>query len=122
MNNMIIDWEYYNSLYSNIDEGDFNKLEKLAEKQIKLVIGTPKWNSINPNAFYYDQLRDCICKVINKLVEYDKSGIGKGIASVSNDGYSENYTVQTAEQAMAEIRNYINGWLSGTGLIGAYKC
>lgn len=122
MNNVIVNWEYYNSLYNNIDEGDFDKLEKLAEKQVKLVIGTPRWESIDPNAFYYEQLKDCICKVINKLVEQDKSGIGRGIASVSNDGYSENYIVQTAEQMMVEMRSYIKGWLSGTGLVGAYKC
>ena len=58
--------------------------------------------------------------MINKLVENKKSGAGKGIASVSNDGYSESYVIQTESQTRAELQSSIRAWLSGTGLVGAY--
>lgn len=122
MSSSIVSWEYYDSLYNAVDKTTFDRLEPLAEKQVRAVVGTPRWNAIAPNAFYYEQLRDCICMVVNKLAEQDKSGAGKGLSSVSNDGYTENYTVQTQSQATNELRSCITGWLSGTGLVGAYKC
>lgn len=118
----VVNWEYYRSLYFLVDESSFNRLEPQAEKQVQLVIGKFRWNSINPNAFYYEQLKDCICRTVEKLAEYEKSGIGRGLASVSNDGYTENYTVQTSTQISSELRASIVGWLSGTGLVGAFTC
>lgn len=115
----IVSWEYYNSLFSTVNSEEFAKYEALAEKQVKLVIG-PRWNSIDPNAFYYDQLRDCICNVIDKIAENERIGAGRGIASVSNDGYTENYVTQTNTQARDEMNSCIRAWLSGTGLAGAY--
>lgn len=118
----IVNWEYYNSLHNTVSQDDFAKLEPLAEKQIRAVIGTPRWNSIDPNAFYYDQLKDCVCAMINKLALCNKSGAGTGVSVVSNDGYSEHYVVQTHEQLASELRSCVVQWLSGTGLVGAYKC
>ena len=76
--------------------------------------------NISEDTFYYEQLRDCICNVMDKMAEDAKSGKGKGLASVSNDGYSENYAVQTEEQLRNELQSSIRAWLSGTGLAGAY--
>ena len=42
------------------------------------------------------------------------------VKTVSNDGYSESYAVQTASQARAEMYGMIRQLLSGTGLVGAY--
>ena len=120
--NTIVNWEYYNSLYNAVDQDVFNRLEPMAEKQVRAVVGAPRWNSIKTDAFYYDQLKDCICMLIDKLASYEKSGAGKGLASVSNDGYSESYVVQTQSQVADELRSCIIQWLSGTGLVGAYKC
>lgn len=120
--NAIVSWEDYNSLYTTVDQTTFNRLEPLAEKQVRHVIGAGRWNSINPNHFYYGQLQDCICSVIDKLASYEKSGAGRGLASVSNDGYSESYVVQTQSQVAGELRSCILQWLSGTGLVGAYRC
>lgn len=119
MNN-IVTWEYYNSLYHKAKQDEFGALEVLAEKHIKTVIGHYKWNGINSSAFYFDQLKDCICRVIDKLVDLNSSGAGKGVSSVSNDGYSESYVVRTAEEYEHEMRICITRWLSGTGLIGAF--
>lgn len=118
----IVSWEYYTSLYNAVDETTFARLEPLAEKEVRTIIGIPRWRSIDPAHFYYDQLKDCICKLVDRLAKYEKSGVGEGIASVSNDGYSESYVVQTQAQKYAEIRACIIEWLSGTGLAGAYRC
>ena len=116
----IVDWEYYNSLYANVSESEFDKLEPRAESEVCYVIGPIRWVNITENTFGYQQLKDCICKVINKLKENDKSGAGKGISSASNDGYSESYVIQTEAQLREELHCSIKSWLSGTGLIGAY--
>lgn len=120
--NAIVDWEYYRSLCNKVNEAEFNMLEPQAERQVALVIGAYRWNSINPTTFYFDQLKYCICMVVNKLAEYNNSGVGRGVSSVSNDGYTENYVIQTQSQVASELRSSIIGWLSGTGLAGAYKC
>ena len=117
----IVDWGYYNPLYSNItDKKQFERLEARAESEVCHVIGPIRWANITENTFGYQQLKDCICNVVNKLIENDKHGLGKGIASVSNDGYSKSLVVQTEEQARAELHGCIKAWLSGTGLVGAY--
>ena len=116
----IVSWEYYNSLYSKVTETDFTKAETLAEKEVKLVVGWPRWNVLDSEAFYYEQLQDCICNVIDKMAGMRNVASGKGISSVSNDGYSESYVIQTESQAKAELQSCIRSWLSGTGLAGAY--
>lgn len=117
----IIDWEYYSSLYDNVKtETDFDKIEKKAESEICSVIGPIRWATITENTFGFEQLRDCVCNVIDRMAEDEKSGRGKGVASVSNDGYSESYTIQTGEQLRSELQSLIRARLSGTGLVGAY--
>ena len=49
----------------------------------------------------------------------EASGMGTGIASVSNDGYSESYKVTTAQEKEAQLTSVIRSGLSGTGLAGA---
>lgn len=119
MNN-IVSWEYYNSLYNKANQDEFVSLEVLAEKYVASVVGHYKWTHVQESAFYFDQLKDCICKVIDMLVEFSKSGAGKGLASASNDGYTENYVIRTSNEADAEIRSYIRHQLSGTGLTSAF--
>lgn len=116
----IVDWEYYNSLYGNVAKESFDRLEARAESEVCVVIGPIRWANITEDTFGYQQLKDCICKVINKSVESEGSGAGKGVASVSNAGYSESYVIQTETQAREELQRLIRAWLSGTGLAGAY--
>lgn len=115
-----VSWEYYSSLHSKVKEVDFEKAELRAEKEVQLVIGSIRWAGITESTFGYQQLQDCICNVIDKTAEDEKSGKGKGISSASNDGYSESYVIQTEEQLRSELRSSIRSWLSGTGLVGAY--
>lgn len=116
----IVTWEYYSSLHNGVEEKEFEKAELLAEKEVQGVIGPIRWSAITDEIFGYTQLKDCICNVIDKMAEDKKTGKGKGVSSVSNDGYSESYVVQTGEQLHSELRVCIRIWLSGTGLVGAY--
>lgn len=115
-----VNWEYYSSLHDTVKEDEFNHAEALAEKEVQGVIGWIRWANITENTFGYEQLKDCICNVIDKMAVDAKSGKGKGVSSVSNDGYSESYVVQTEEQLRSELQRSIRAWLSGTGLVGAY--
>ena len=115
-----VTWEYYSSLYDKVKEENFDKAERLAEKEVCAVIGPIRWATITADTFGFEQLQDCICNVINKMAEDKESGKGKGVSSVSNDGYSESYVVQTEEQLRSELRSSVIAWLSGTGLVGAY--
>lgn len=117
----IVSWEYYNSsLRCKTDREAFDRMEGIAEQEVKLVIGWPRFNSLDENAFYYRQVQDCICNVIDKMTDREKTAAGKGIAAISNDGYTESYSVQTESQSRAELQGCIRAWLSGTGLAGAY--
>lgn len=116
----IVNWEYYDSLHDTVNNEDFDKAEAIAEKEVCQVIGSIRWATITTETFGYAQLQDCICNVIDKMAENKKSGKGKGVSSVSNDGYSESYVVQTEEQIRSELQSSIRAWLSGTGLVGAY--
>lgn len=115
-----VDWEYYGSLHDKVTEENFERAEALAEKEVQLAVGWIRWASITEETFGFGQLKDCICAVIDKMAADSMSGKGKGISSVSNDGYSESYVVQTEEQLRSELQASIRAWLSGTGLVGAY--
>lgn len=115
-----VTWEYYSSFHKTVSKEAFDIAEMLAEKEVCTVIGPIRWAGITEDTFGYEQLQDCICNVIDKMAADDKSGKGKGVSSVSNDGYSESYVVQTEEQLRSELQSSIRAWLSGTGLVGAY--
>lgn len=119
----LVSWEYYSSLYSVVTEDQFETAEALAEKEVIKVVGLIHWSELNlqhlEDEIYGDQLMDCICKVINYCAEAPKAQ-GRGVASVSNDGYSESYVLQTQSQADEELGKNIRAWLSGTGLVRAY--
>lgn len=116
----IVTWEYYSSLYSKVSEADFARAEQLAEKEVCSVIGPIRWMQITEETFGYEQLKDCICHVMDKMAADDEAGLGTGVSSVSNDGYSESYVTQTTEQKLSDMRASIRVWLLGTGLVGAY--
>ena len=116
----IVNWEYYSSLHDIVQNENFDKAEAMAEKEVCRVIGPIRWATITTDTFGYSQLQDCICNVIDKIECDKKLGKGKGLSSVSNDGYSESYVVQTEEQLLYELQASIRAWLSGTGMVGAY--
>lgn len=94
-------------------------LEQEAEFEAKRVIGC-RFDRITPATYGYDQLQECLCRIIDAKIDMQGSAAGKGIASVSNDGYSETYTNTTAIAVTEDLQKNIVAWLSGTGLVGAY--
>ena len=125
-----ITWEQYRSLYNGIsDETEFDRLSKLAG--IKLNTITHMRAKQFEDAYCEDtatdfqkqvhaQIQDTFCQLLASMSVQEASGMGTGIVSVSNDGYSESYAVQTEEQLRKELQSSIRAWLSGTGLAGAY--
>lgn len=116
----MVSWEYYDSLHNKVTTASFEKYEILAEKECARVIGKPRWDAITEDTYGYDVLQDCICNVIDKMVDDENSGRGKGLTSVSNDGYSETYAISDMADLRNDMSSSIKAWLSGTGLVGAY--
>lgn len=124
-----ITWEQYRTLYNGIsDETEFGRLSKLAE--IKLNTITHMRAKQFEDAYSEDtatdfqkqvhmQIQDTFCQLLSTMSVQEASGMGTGIVSVSNDGYSESYKVTTAQEKEAQLTSVIRSGLSGTGLAGA---
>lgn len=124
-----ITWEQYGSLYNSItDEKEFNRLSRLAEIKFNSITHMrakrfeDAYNEDEATDFrqqVHMQIQDTFCQLLNTISVQDASGMGTGIASVSNDGYSESYKITTAQEKEAQITSIIRSGLSGTGLAGA---
>ena len=125
---LYIDWEYYSSLYDTVSEEDFDKFNMKACAKLDVYTHMRARNFM---AIYdadiattfqkqtYTQIRNTVCELINIVSVQDATGMGSGIASVSNDGYSETYKVTTQAEKDAEVIALIQQGLIGTGLAGA---
>ena len=49
----------------------------------------------------------------------ESTGMGTGVSSVSNDGYSESYKITTVAEKEVQLLSITRSGLSGTGLAGA---
>ena len=124
-----ITWEQYRSLYTNIaDETEFNRLSKLAEIKLNSITHMrakrfeDSYNEDTATDFQkqvHVQIQDTFCQLLATMSVQEASGMGTGIASVSNDGYSESYKVTTAQEKETQLTSVIRSGLSGTGLAGA---
>jgi len=124
-----ITWEYYSSLYSEIaEENEFNRLCTKAEMKIdalthmrvtRFMKDFRKTYATDFQKQVYAQIQNTVCELINALYVQETSGMGTGIASVSNDGYSESYKITTAAEKEAQLLGIVRSGLSGTGLAGA---
>lgn len=112
-----VDWAYYSSHFPNVSESEFSLLNLQAQKKIDIL--TNRRSQTVVDTYKVDQLKDCVCNLINAIDQQNKSGLGDGVASVSNDGYSETYSVITKDQKEIELKSVARQWLSGTGLMGA---
>lgn len=115
----LLTWEQYCSLHSKAKEEEFAALEQEAEFEAKMVIGC-RFDRITPATYGYEQLQECLCRIIDAKIDAKTNHAGTGLASVSNDGYSETYATTTASAVAEDLRKNIVAWLSGTGLVGAY--
>lgn len=124
-----IDWEYYSSLSGMVkDEQRFNRLLKRA----KIMINSTTHMRVERFEVNYDeeiatdfekqiheQIANALCDLIDSIDTQDRAGMGTGLSSVSNDGYSESYRITTAEEKEAQLQSIIRQGLAGTGLAGA---
>lgn len=124
-----IDWEYYSSLFDNIsDEAEF------CRACTKAAVYMDRYTSMRAGNFMktYDReratdfqhttaeaIRLTMCELVNNITVQEASEMGTGLASVSNDGYSESYKITTAAEKEAQLLCIIRHGLSGTGLAGA---
>lgn len=120
--------EYYGSLYGEVMEDDFNR--QLARAEIKIdavthgraAVFMEEYNQDTATAYQkrvYRQVQGTVCDLIHSLLIQESTGMGDGITSVSNDGYSESYKITTAAEKEAQLLCIIKEGLSGTGLAGA---
>lgn len=124
-----VDWEYYSSLFTNIsDEQEFDRLSKRAavvldsvtHMRAKAFINVFDENTATDfEKGVMEAIRSTSCNLINNIQIQEATGMGTGIASVSNDGYSESYKITDAKDKENQIRTIIFDGLRGTGLAGA---
>ena len=110
-----IDWEYYSSHFPKLTEEEFDAA--LAGAEAKLEVLT-HFRAQTATGYKLEQVKAAVANLINAMADQNSVGAGSGVASVSNDGYSESYSNVTKEQADAELRSVCFQWLSGTGLMG----
>lgn len=124
----LLTYSYYSTNHNAVAEADFSKADALAEMEVSRVIGPIRYQHLTAMTaaelqaeFYYDQLMECIAQLIDYNVA-TAGRTGQGVASVSNDGYSESYNaeLQKMSSALDEKAANIRRWLSGTGLVRAY--
>lgn len=125
---LYITWEYYSSLYDNVEEEDFDrlntkacaKLDVYTHMRVRNFMAGYDANAATPfQEQMHTQIRNTVCELINLISVQDAAVMGSGIASVSNDGYSETYKITTQAEKDAEVIALIQQGLSGTGLAGA---
>lgn len=123
-----ITWGHYSSLYSEItDEKEFNKYLRRAQIRMDAVTHMQvsrfmnrykKTTATDFQKQIYAQIQDTVCELVNIIYVQELSGMGTGISSVSNDGYSESYAVTTAAGKASQQTETILRGLRGTGLAG----
>lgn len=125
---LYVTWEYYSSLYDTVAEGDFQRLCMKASAKLDVYthLRTQGFeDSYEPESAtpfetqVHIQIQNTTCELINLMSVQDTAGVGTGISSVSNDGYSESYKVTTQAEKEVELVSLIRQGLSGTGLAGA---
>lgn len=110
-------FDLYSTYYGEItDEDAFDKLNYRVSRLLDTFTGGRAQNAEGKKAA---RLNDCACKLIDIIADLDKNGVGHGLESVSNDGYSEHYSASDSAQVTEILRRAAFQSLSGTGLMGA---
>lgn len=111
------DWEFYEKNYSIVTgEATFERLAAIASRKMDVFTGR---RAAAATGYKADALRDCVCNMVDYLHLAEQGAQGRGVTSVSNDGYSETYQATTPEAVEENLRSVAFQWLSGTGLMGA---
>lgn len=116
---MALDYTYYNQNFPKLTVEEFNKLLPAATKWLSAATHRRADVEVLKASEDYaewklNQVNDCLCNIINKMSDIsDESG---SLKSVSNDGYSESYLMNS--EISSELLSEARKWLSGTGLTG----
>ena len=115
-----MDWEDYHSRFagSKLTEEQFTAMAYQACSRVKRLCRPYVLKAVleNEDDYRNDRLKDAVCCV---RYEQGKVGVGTGVTSVSNDGYSESYAVTKKTDADLELDTLAKAQLYGTGLMGA---
>lgn len=123
-----ISWEDYSAVCAEVPEEEFARQRRKAEIKLNEVTHMragrflSEYDDEQATDFQqqvYSQIQATMCDLIGALYVRETSGMGTGIAGVSNDGYSETYHIRTEAEMEAQIVSLIRNGLSGTGLAGA---
>ncbi len=123
-----ITWEEYSSICTEVPKEAFTRFCRKAEISLDEVTHMragrflSEYDEEQATDFQkqvYGQIKMTMCDLIDAIYTRDTSGMGTGIASVSNDGYSETYHIKTESEMKAQMTAIIRNGLSGTGLAGA---
>lgn len=118
-----VSWEYYSSLFTEISKEEFARYNKRAEQKInqfthcrvaRFVENHSDADESSYEGMILEAVRMTVCSVMNRMKEQDNTK--SGVASVSNNGYSESYAVSNESDRRAEIESIIRTGLQGTGL------
>ena len=110
-------WDLYQAYYGKItDQQAFEKLNYRVSRILDAFTGGRAQAATGQKA---SRLNDCACKLIDVVSDLDENGIGRGVTSVSNDGYSETYAATEPADVTKVLRRVAFQELSGTGLMGA---
>lgn len=123
-----ITWGLYSSLYNDVPEEDFDRMARKVSAKLDVYSHMrvrefeASYDQDTATAFQcrvHEQIGLTCCELVNALHMQESAGIGTGVASVSNDGYSESYKITTAAEMEAQLVTIARSGLSGTGLMGA---
>ena len=109
-------WVDYTTYYGDLDEDTFERLNHRVSRLVDTFTGNRAKTAAGNKA---ERVSDCVCELIDILAGLEQGGAGKGITSVSNDGYSETYTASDPSDVVKILRTAAYESLSGTGLMGA---
>lgn len=123
-----ISWEDYSSMCAEVPEEAFERLSRKAEIKMNVVTHMragrflSEYDSGQATDFQkqvYGQIQATMRDLVNAVYTRETSSMGTGIASVSNDGYSETYHIKTEAEMEEQTVSLIRNGLSGTGLVSA---
>lgn len=110
-------WDYYSKYYGTVtDETEFNRLANRASRKLDSLTAQRASKAIGYKA---DALQEAVCNMVEYIQSAEAASLGKGLNSVTNDGYTESYAATTPEMVEDSLRSIAFQWLSGTGLMGA---
>ncbi len=118
MDNYGVTYAYYSAAFRMVDEAEFARLLPQAVRKLDILTHR-RARRLESGDYRLDQFRDAVCNLVNYLHTQEETGQGRGVTSISNDGYSESYAAASPDVAETNLRSVCACWLSGTGLMSA---